>query len=268
VVAFERVTEGTTAVVRVRKARRALVACLSIPCLVLTVSARSLAANDAGCAVSPCNSDSDCDDRTRCVLGADAACAREGGAACGLCMIRWQASCETTNDCGPGFACMASQFTCDCSTDAGAPDVAVATPCADAEVPQDCEGGGECVAASPCDAGTCLCWPVNVCVEAQVACTVDAQCDGGANCIGGACVPTDWTCEGGSCEPPCFDVDVDGGALTFLPDAAATAVPDYAQSSGHGCALHAIGFGRACDVAWCLLGLVAVAGRRRLRRRR
>jgi hypothetical protein len=108
---------------------------------------------------------------------------------------------------------------------------------------------------------------VKACVEVQLACTVDAQCEQDESCIGGACVPTAW-CEDETCEPPCFAVDGDGGTLAFLPDAAATAEPGYAQKSWPGCMLQAIGFGRAGDLAWSLLGLVVVSGARRLRRRR
>jgi hypothetical protein len=232
------------------------------------LSANPSAADDASCVAQPCSGDTDCDPAMRCIPGADSNCSPDGGSGCGLCVVRWQTACDVDDDCGEGFACMPSGLDCDCPKDLGdaaVPDGAMITGCDDADVPQVCEAGGACLAAPLCDAGSCLCRTVKVCVEKDVACDAAVSCGDAEMCNGGNCVPKTW-CDSGSCEPPCFATAREGGAVPLTPpDGSNAQDPVYSQSKWPGCGCRTAG-PTGGGVAWrslLCLGLIAQARRRR-----
>ncbi len=226
-------------------------------------------AKGPACQTVACQTDDDCGDGTRCLSGADTSCTPEGGTRCGVCVVKWQAACTGDGECGDGFACVPSGRKCDCSGEAGAvPDGATVTSCADAaEPPPVCEAGGACVAASPCDGGSCLCWPVKVCVALNTPCSDSETCGGGGSCVAGLCAPADWNCSNGSCEPPCFGRAAEGGTLSLGPGDATTASPEYAATPFPECACHAAGSeGGRGRTLWSVSLLVGAGVIRRVRR--
>ena len=99
-------------------------------------------------------------------------------------------------------------------------DDADVVPCSSVVEPPICEAGGACTAASaPCDGGTCVCEPINVCVE-----EAEYACEDGAAC------PDGWTCNAiGVCDPPHFG-EIDGASLTSTPAPTRPSAPGTSSS--------------------------------------
>jgi hypothetical protein len=164
----------------------------------------------SACVPGPCTSDADCSEGMRCLeLEYIEGCAEPMPAECidgeechdldpmppedcgdviteSFCLPEWIGPCETAEDCGEGFECVADEI-CTCSG-SGAIPCPYDDPDCDSERFADPDWEDECSCETTDD---------TYCRPSEIECTEDAEC------------PEEWTCETFPTSEPCW-VDEDG----------------------------------------------------------